>query len=339
MRKFMVLGMLALASLAVVAGRADARPVATANAGMVTTVGGLGDRGFNDLAWKGLNEAKASLGSKIKVLEPTSPSQYVDNLTQLAQNDYLAFGVGYLFTDAITEVAKSNPDKHFAIIDSVVQAPNVVSLTFHEEQGSYLAGVLAANMTKRDTPYTKGSTKVVGFLGAIKIPIIQKFQAGFAAGVKSVDPSIKVLVRYVGTTADAFVNPQAGYEISNSMNNKGADVIFHAAGSTGAGLFKSAKEHKYFAIGVDTDQSKSFKTAPILTSMLKRVDVATFKAVKAEADGKFPGGKQLVFGIPEGGIALAPYYSYGRYVPASVKAALKKAQANIVSGKVRVPTK
>jgi basic membrane protein A len=297
----------------------------------------LGDLGFNDLAWAGLQQAEEELGAEIQVLEPTTPSEYVDNLSQLAQNDYLAFGVGYLFTDAIAEVAVQYPDKHFAIIDSVVEADNVASLTFREEQGSYLAGVLAGEMTLLDTPYTDPDTKVVGFLAAMEIPLLQKFEAGFVAGVKSVDPEIEVLVQYVGSTADAFVNPTAGYEISSNMISEGADIIYHAAGSTGAGLFRAAEEFNIFAIGVDMDQAPLFPDAPILTSMVKRVDFATFQTVKAEVEGNFQSG-EVVFGIPEGGIALASYGQFEDLVPDDIKAAVEAATEAIVNGEIEVQT-
>lgn len=307
-------------------------------AGMVTTVGGLGDQGFNDSAWAGLEKAKADLGVETRVLEPTSPSQFVDNLNQLAQSDYLAFGVGYLFTDAITEAAGLNPDAHFAIVDSVVTSPNVMSITFREEQGSYLAGVLAAQMTSVATDYTDATTKTVGFLGAMEIPIIKKFEAGFVAGVKSVDPNIKILIRYVGTTVDAFVDPTGGYENSLAMIDQGADVIYHAAGGTGAGLFQAAQERKIFAIGVDLDQGPIYPDSPILTSMIKRVDVSTFEIIKAEVEGTFQGGQQRVFGLQDGGIDLAPFYRFDALVPQSVKDALAKARAGMIDGSIVVPS-
>jgi basic membrane protein A and related proteins len=307
-------------------------------AGMVTTVGGLGDQGFNDSAWAGLEKARTELGATTKVLEPTSPSQFVDNLNQLASGGYLAFGVGFLFTDAVTESAGLNPDAHFAIVDSVVDAPNVMSLTFREEQGSYLAGVLAAKMTTVDTDYTDSATKTVGFLGAMEIPIIKKFEAGFVAGVKSVDPDIEILIRYVGTTVDAFVDPQGGYENSLTMIDAGADVIYHAAGGTGAGLFQAAQERDIFAIGVDLDQGPIYPESPILTSMIKRVDVATFETTKAEGDGTFAGGTQRVFGLEDGGIDLAPFYRFDSVVPQDVKDALAAARAGMIDGSIEVPS-
>jgi basic membrane protein A len=192
-------------------------------------------------------------------------------------------------------------------------------------------------MTKLDTKYTKADKKVVGFLGAMRIPIIEKFEAGYVAGVKSVDPEIQVLIEYTGNDpATAWTNPTAGYELSIAMNDKGADVIYHAAGSTGAGLFKAAKERSFFAIGVDMDQGPLFPDSPILTSMVKRVDFATATVVEMDAQGKFP-AKNIIFGIPEGGIALAPFGNYDQYVPQDVKDALKQAQDDVVSGKIQVP--
>lgn len=307
--------------------------------GVVTDIGGLGDRGFNDLAAIGLKEADGQLGIKGRVLVPQTPADYSSNLSQLAQNGAQpVFGIGFTFLDAITAAAKQYPKTHFGIVDSVVDAPNVTSLVFREEEGSYLAGVTAGLMTQQKTDYTNPSNKVVGFIGGQQSPLIEKFGAGYKQGVLSVCPSCTVLYQYVGTTTQAFSDPGTAAEIAQSMNSKGADVIYHAAGASGDGLFKVATQKKFFAIGVNTDQAKTVPSAPILTSMLKRVDTAVASTIKAEAKGKFKAGVQS-YGLADNGVGLAPFGRFDSVVPASVKSAIAAAKTKIISKSIKVATK
>ena len=185
-------------------------------AAIVTDVGGLGDQSFNDSANAGLERAGKELGAETRVLESGSPTDYVNNLTQLADNGFSPiFGVGFLMTDAVSEVASQYPDANFAIVDSVVEADNVASLTFREGEGGYLAGVVAGLMTQEDTEYTTSDKKVVGFLGGQEgAPPVQRFQAGYEAGVEAVCPDCEVVSQYVGATPDAFNDPARGREIA-----------------------------------------------------------------------------------------------------------------------------
>jgi basic membrane protein A and related proteins len=318
------------------AGGADASDV---QAAMVTDVGGLGDNSFNDSANAGLERAESEMGATINVLESSAPTDYVNNLTQLGQNQFSpVFAVGFLMTDALTEVAPQFPDQSFAIIDSVVDEPNVASILFREEQGSYLVGVVAGLMTQEDTDYTSSDDQIVGFLGGLEGPLIKKFEAGYTAGVESVCAECEVLVEYAGTTPDAFNDPAAGQEIALRMNDDGADIIYHASGATGAGMFEAATERQFFGIGVDSDQAALFPDAPVLTSMLKRVDNAVFQTVEAYANDEFPGGEVQTFGLEEQGIDLAPFGEFDDMVPQEVKDAVEQARADLTGGAVEVPT-
>ena len=308
-------------------------------AAMVTDVGGLGDNSFNDSANAGLERAESDLGAEINVFESAAPTDYVNNLTQLAQNGFSpVFAVGFLMTDAVTEIAPQFPDQSFAIIDSVVEEPNVASITFREEQGSYLAGVVAGLMTQEDTDYTSASDQVVGFLGGQESELIAKFEAGYIAGVQAVCPDCEIISEYAGTTPDAFNDPAAGQEIALRMNDDGADIIYHASGGTGAGMFEAATERQFFGIGVDSDQAALFPDAPVLTSMLKRVDNAVFQTVESFANDEFPGGQIQTFGLEEEGIDLAEFGQFDEMVPQEVKDAVEQARSEILDGTVEVPT-
>lgn len=306
--------------------------------GVVTDIGGLGDRGFNDLAKAGLQQAEKELGIQGKVLVPQTPADYTNDLTQFAQNGAEPiFGIGFTFADAIKAVALQFPKSHLAIVDSVVDEPNVASLVFREEEGSYLAGVVAGLMTQEQTPYTKAGDKVVGFIGGQESPLIEKFGAGYEQGVYSVCATCKVLYQYTGTTTQAFSDPGTAAEIARNLHAHGADVVYHAAGASGDGLFKVAKDEKFFAIGVNTDQAKVQPDAPILTSVLKRVDTAVAATIKAESTGTFKAGVQS-FGLANGGIALAGFGRFDSVVPASVKTAVATAKRKLVAGKLQAPT-
>jgi basic membrane protein A and related proteins len=313
-------------------GSTDVRPA------LVLDVGGLGDQSFNDSAYAGLQRAKKEFNAETEYLESSAPTDYVDNLTQLADSGYSpVFAVGFLMTDAVNEVAPQYPDTDFAIVDSVVDVENGASLVFREQEGSYLAGVVAGHMTQEKTEYTNPDNKVVGFLGGQESDLIGKFQAGYEAGVKSVCSDCEVLVDYAGTTPDAFNDPAKGKEISLQQINQGADIIYHASGGTGAGLFDAAKEKGIFAIGVDADQAKLFPDAPILTSVVKRVDNAVFQTIQETSEDKFPGGEVVEFGLDDKGISLAPFGRFDGDVPQKVKDEVEKAKQGIIDGDIKVP--
>ena len=305
---------------------------------MVTDVGGLGDQSFNDSANTGLERAAEEFGVETEVLESSAPADYQNNLTQLADNGFTpVYAIGFLMTDALTEIAPQYPDTNFAIVDSVVEADNVASLTFREQEGSYLVGVLAGLMTQQDTEYTNPDDKVVGFLGGQESDLIAKFEAGYTAGVESVCSDCEVLVQYAGSTPDAFNDPARGKEISLQQIQQNADVIYHASGATGAGLFEAASEQNIFAIGVDSNQAELNPDAPILTSMVKRVDNAVFQTTEAARNGNFPGGEVQEFGLEDDGVALAPYGRFDDQVPQEAKDQIDEARQGIIDGEIEVP--
>lgn len=295
---------------------------------MVTDVGGLGDQSFNDSAYLGLKKVQKELGSEIKYLESKKMDDYESNLRLLANDKYdMIWAVGFLMTDAVAKVAKEYPKVKFGIIDSVVDLPNVLSVTFKEEEGSYLQGVVAGLATK---------TNVVGFVGGMESPLIEKFEAGYIAGVKAVNPKAKVLSAYTGSFAD----PGKGKELAITQFTQKADVIYHASGSCGTGVIEAAKEKKFLAIGVDQDQSP---LAPeyVISSMVKAVGQGLFTGSKALADGKFKAGT-TVLGLKDGGIdtAFSPKVNakLSKTAIATIKNRVKTIEANIIAGKVKVPT-
>jgi basic membrane protein A and related proteins len=315
-------------------GGSDVKP------GLVLDVGGLGDQGFNDSAYAGLKRAEKDFDVQGDYLESTAPTDYTDNLTQLAESGFNpVIAVGFLMTEDLTEVSQQFPDTQFAIVDSAVDTPNTMDLVFREQEGSYLAGVVAGLMTQEDTEYTTSDEKVVGFVGGQTGPLIERFQAGYEAGVESVCPDCEVLVKYAGSTPEAFNDPARGKEISLQQISQGADVIYHAAGNTGAGLFDAAKQEKIFAIGVDLDQAKLFPEAPILTSVVKRVDNAVYQTIKGVSEGEEPKGTTVDRGLKEGGLSLAPFGRFDDVVPQEVKDEVDKAKEGIISGDIKVPDK
>lgn len=260
--------------------------------GIVFDRGGRGDKSFNDSAWTGLERAKKELGVQDKAVESKEVKDYELNLTALAEQKCdLVIAVGVGMSDAVTKVAKEFPDVKFAIVDSTVELPNVRSLLFKEEEGSFLAGYLAGLMTK---------SKKLGFIGGKELDLIKKFEAGFIAGAKTVDPTISVDVKYTGS----WDNTDIAKAIATSLYNGGADIIYHAAGRAGLGLFAAAKEQGKFAIGVDSDQDY-LEQGVILTSMIKRVDEAVYQTIKDLKEGKWDATAKT-YDLAAGGVGLSP---------------------------------
>jgi basic membrane protein A len=300
-------------------------------AGVAFDTGGRGDGTFNDSAGRGLDKAVSELGVKKIELEAVKDEDRKTNLELLAQqkaNPVIA--VGFAFTDPLTVVAKANPDTTFAIVDSVVDAPNVRSLVFAEHEGSFLVGAAAA---------LKSKTGHIGFIGGQEIDLIKKFEAGYIAGAKAVNPDIKIDSKYLGPAGDnsAWGNVAGAKEIAKGWYDAGADVIYTAAGGSGAGTIQAAVEANAWAIGVDSDQyllAKPDEQKHILTSMLKHVDVSVFETIKAVADGDTKGGI-ITFDLKSDGVG---YSTSGGFLD-DVKDKLDAYKADIVSGKIVVPTK
>jgi basic membrane protein A len=315
--------------------------------GMVFDVGGKGDKSFNDSAFRGLEWAEENLGIEFLELEPGADADREVNLRNLAMMGYdLVIGVGFLFTDSISAVADEFPDTKFAIVDGFIpDKPNVVSLLFKEQDGSFLVGMIAGMKTKED------GKDIVGFVGGMDIPLIHRFQAGFKAGVQYVYPECNFLSAYAGDTGAAWIDPVKGKELALSQIDKGAYVIYHAAGLTGTGVFVAATERRIYAIGVDSNQNYLGHIEETgenfgLTSMLKQVDVSVYLTIKAMIEGTFKGGIE-VFGLDRR-IELGDKTYYGVYyamdeyneklVTPEMIARVEEAKENIIQGKILVPT-
>jgi len=301
-------------------------PAGDIKIGMVTDFGGVNDNSFNQSAWEGLQAFGETSGVEVGYLQSAQDSDYIPNLNQYVQEGWnLVWGIGFLLQDAMLEVAKQNPDAKFAIIDGVVDAPNVASVTFKEHEGAFLVGVVAGLMTESNK---------IGFVGGIDIPVIQRFEAGFRAGIAAVNPDAEVIENYTGSFADAG----QGKAAAATMYNQGADIIFHAAGATGDGVFNEAQEQKksgknVWVIGVDKDQSITFGNEITLTSMMKRVDQAMMTVSQSLVDGTFaPGVVNL--GIAENGVGLP---ENNPNVPADVLAKVQEFSDKIKSGEIVVP--
>jgi len=289
---------------------------------MVTNQSGLGDQSFNDTTWAGIQRAEKELGIEKKISEAREQAQYVPNLTAFAeQKSDLVVGVGFMIKDALKEAAGLYPNTRFALVDGVVDAPNVVCLLFKEEEASFLVGAIAGYMTKTGT---------VGFVGGMSGAITNKMEVGYKAGVLTANPNAKVLVAYAGT----FSDPGKGEETATPQFQQGADIVFHAAGGTGLGVINAAKKLGKYAIGADIDQDF---LAPdnVLTSAMKRVDIAVYNAIKMVQDGSFKGGTYR-YGIKEGGVDYAP--STSKKVPAAVLRKVEQLKKMIVDGRIVPPT-
>jgi basic membrane protein A len=319
--------------------------------GMVYDIGGRGDLSFNDSAAAGLDQAKQDFNVSVQELEPnqggTNRAELLDLLASQGMN--VIIGVGFLFAETVCAAANKYPDVNFGDVDGFINkdtancpgahdltsTDNVASLLFAEEQGSFLVGAAAA---------LKSQTGHVGFIGGVDIDLIHKFEAGFVAGAKQIDPNIKVDIKYITQPPDfgGFNDPAKAKEIAASMYQGGADVVYHAAGGSGLGLFQAAKEYSdssgthVWAIGVDSDQ---YVTAPvdlqpfILTSMLKRVNVAVYETIKSQVDGNFQGG-YITFDLARDGVG---YSTSGGFVD-DIVPQLEDLKAKIISGEIVVPT-
>lgn len=338
---FAVLALLLVVSL--IAGCAGQKAEVTPPApqklkvGLVFDIGGRGDLSFNDSAYAGLVKASQEFGTQIDstYLEPTAGGENREELLRLlAQDGYgLILGIGFMFTDHVIKVSQEFPDIKFGLVDGYIEglteSSNVVCLLFPEQEGSFLVGVAAG---------LKTTTNKVGFVGGMKVPLIERFEAGYSAGVKYVNPKATVLVDYIGTTGEAFKDPVKGEELALAQYGKGCDVVYHASGASGIGVIKAATAKKKLCIGVDSDQSLTAKDEEkpyILTSMLKRVDVAVYETIKAYVGSAFKGGYQ-VLDVAKGGLGYAQN-QYNQALLADIVAKIEEAKAKVISGEIKVP--
>lgn len=294
---------------------------------LVFDKGGKDDKSFNTSGYKGAMEAKQKLGAEVKYVEATDDNSFEPLLKAFAKKDFdLIVAIGVSQVDAVKKVSAEFPQKKFLLVDAEVQGPNVISALFQEQEGSYLVGAMAAMASK---------TGKVGFIGGMDIPLIRRFEKGYEAGVKKVNPKAKVIVNYIGVTGDAWHNPPKAKELALAQIGSGADVIFHAAGASGAGLFDAVEEKKVLAIGVDSNQN-GVKPGRVLTSMLKGVDQAVYRTAEMIAKNEFKAGT-LRLGLKEGGVDYVVDDNNKALITPEMKKKTDELKGQIVAGKIQVP--
>lgn len=294
--------------------------------GIVFDIGGKDDRSFNAAAWEGVKRAADELPIVLRDVEPGDPTSIEPAMRAFAERGYdLIIGVGFAQTPIMEGVARDYPELHFAIIDGVIDLPNVASLVFKEHQGSYLVGMIAAHTTK---------TGILGFIGGMDIPLIRKFEVGYEEGAKSVDPEIRVIDNYVGVSDVAWNNPGKGKELALAQIQKGADVIFTAAGNSGLGAFDAAEQYDKLVIGVDSNQNW-VKPGYVLTSMVKRIDNAVFQIIQDEVKDSFEGGVH-VYGLENEGVGFSLDEHNAHLIPDEVLREVERAREKIIRGEIEV---
>ncbi|MBI4955185.1 MAG: BMP family ABC transporter substrate-binding protein [Myxococcales bacterium] len=334
--KRLALATAALAAVALVLPAPGAEPpkapTSALRVGLVFDVGGRGDKSFNDSAYEGVARAERERGVTVELLEPTGAEDREAALRLFGARGFdLVIGVGFIFSTDINVVAGDFPATKFACVDyappedGVIPA-NVVGLGFREEEGSFLVGAVAGLVT---------ATGHVGFVGGMDIPLIHRFEAGYRAGVRSVCPRCQVHAAYAGTTPEAFRDPAKGKAVAVSQISAGADVLYHASGTTGHGVFEAAHDMGVRAIGVDSDQYDE-KPGTVLTSMIKRVDVAVFDTIAALETGVFESGLRS-FGIAEDGVGYVSEGPHAAGVPDGVKTEVAELRRRIAAGEIAVP--
>jgi basic membrane protein A len=302
--------------------------------GIVFDVTGKDDRSFNAAAWQGVSRAAKDFPIVLRDAEPADASSFEPAIRAFAERGYdLIIAVGFSQTPIIEDVARDYPHLNFAIVDGVSRLPNVSSLVFKEHEGSYLVGMIAAYTSK---------SGVLGFLGGMDIPLIHKFETGYEEGARAVNPKIRVIPNYVGVTDAAWNDPVKGKEIAETQIQKGADVVFTAAGNSGFGAFDAVEQYgkdgqgraRRFVIGVDSNQNW-IKPGFVLTSMVKRVDNAVYQIVKDRVASTFTGGLH-VYGLDNDGVGYAlDEYNKDLISPAAIQS-IETARQKIINGEIRV---
>ena len=296
----------------------------TIKVGMVADTGGINDESFNQSAWEGLQEAEKELGIEIKVIESRQASEYLGNIETLVDDGMnLIIGVGYTMADDIKTQAENYPDVNFALIDETYDEipSNVTPIVFKANEAAYLTGLIAGKMTK---------TNQVGFIGGMDNPVINQFEYGYTAGVKEANAKAQVKAQYAGTFSDAA----KGKSIANQMYANNSDIIFAAAGGTGVGSIESAKEQNKYAIGVDRDQS-DLAPENVLTSAVKKLNVASYDLVKDLVEGTFKGGAEKVYGLKEGGVGIVE--NTKNLIPQDVMDYVNKEANKVKNGEIKIP--
>lgn len=315
------------------------------NVGMVYAKGGLGDKSFNDSANRGVKRAANEIGVSFNNAQPEQNSDFPTFQRRFAQQTSPAYDliccIGFAQVSGLQDVAPNFSDQNFMLVDGVVEEPNVASYTFKEHVGSFQIGHLAGLLTTREMSAGAGETNpenaTLGFVGGEEVPLIKKFQAGFEAGAKHANEEANVRVAYTGS----FSDPGAGKEAAVSMYDNGADIVYHAAGGSGIGVFQAAQGQGRYAIGVDSDQSKSSPNFSdvILASMVKKVNNAVFRSIENVANDSFNGGSVTTLGLEGNGVEAVYGQELGSEIPEEVKQSLEESQEKIIAGDISVPQK
>jgi basic membrane protein A len=315
-----LLSLFALAAMAATAMAAEIQPA------LVYGTGGKFDKSFNEAAYAGAEKFKAETGVDYRDFEPTSDTQGEQAIRNFASRGFNpVVAVSFAWTSAMEKVAAEYPDTKFVIVDSVVELPNVRSVLYKEEEGSYLVGLLAGMASK---------TGKVGFVGGMDIPLIRKFGCGYVQGVKAAKSDAEIFQNMVGTTGAAWNDPVRAGELTKNQIDQGADVIYAAAGASGLGVLQTAADNGKLSIGVDSNQNH-LHPGKVLTSMVKRVDLAVYNAYKDAQDDKFTAGIQSL-GIKEDGVLAAIDENNKSLITAEMQVAVDKAKADIIAGTVKV---
>ena len=313
--------LLGAVSLSASASAADIKPA------VIYDMGGKFDKSFNEGVWNGVKRFQDETGIEVMEFEVTNETQREQAMRRMAERGAtIILGVGFAQADAIAAVSAEYPEKQFSIIDvGWLDAPNLRQYVFKEHEGSYLVGVAAAKATQTDK---------VGFVGGMDIPLISKFACGYVGGAKSVNADIEVYQNMTGTTPSAWNDPAKGAELTRSQIDRGADVVYQAAGGTGIGVIQAAADAGKLSIGVDSNQN-GLAPGSVLTSMLKRVDVAAYNTFMDAKNDAFTSGV-LVLGVAEGGVDWALDDNNASLITADMKAAIEDARAGILSGAIQV---
>ncbi len=294
---------------------------------VVYDFGGKNDRSFNQSASEGAERFKKETGISFREFEISNAAQREQAMAQLAKRGAtIIVAVGFTQASAVEKVAKQFPDVKFTVIDAVVDLPNVQSVNFREQESSFLCGMAAALASK---------TGKVGFVGGMDIPLIRKFATGYAAGAKYINPAVEIYENMTGTTPAAWGDPTKGAELAKSQFGRGADVVFHAAGATGIGVMQAAADAGKLSIGCDSNQDY-LHPGSVLTSALKRVDVAVDKAFTDAKNGTWKAG-QIVLGLAEDGVDYSRDEYNRNILTSAIDAKLQAARAEIIAGKIQVP--
>jgi len=320
---------------------ADDTPESDVTVGMIYSTGGLGDESFNDMAHSGIEQAEADFGIEYQNAEPDAPADMNDMQRQFAGDDDIdvVVCIGFDHEADLIDNAEEFADTQFVLVDAVVEADNVASYVFREHEGSFQVGHLAGLLTATEYAHGGGETDpdeaTVGFVGGEETSLIERFEAGYIAGAQYADEDIETPSAYAGSWND----PTTGQEIAASMYDDGADVVYHAAGGTGGGVFEAAQSAERFAIGVDDDQSVSAEefSDVIVASMIKRVDNAVYESVEAIVEETFEGGQVNDLGLEEEGVGAIIGQDFEGELPEEIVDALEESREAIIDGEIDVP--